>query len=110
MLVAEVLLYANVEVLAHAVESDAPWPAIAALCPDVVLLDPPREGLAESVATRLIGLGAPRLVYLSCDPATLARDLARFARSGYRLVQAAGFDLFPQTAHVEALAAMEREA
>ncbi len=98
---------ANVKVLAHAVESPAAWPVLAALAPEAVLLDPPREGLSAGVAQRLLELAAPRLVYLSCDPATLARDLARFARGGYELLRVGGFDLFPQTAHVEALAEME---
>jgi 23S rRNA (uracil1939-C5)-methyltransferase len=76
--------------------------------PDVVVLDPPRTGLASSAAEDLAALAAPRIVYLSCDPATLARDAAKLRLSGYQLVHVEGFDLFPQTPHVEALAVLER--
>jgi tRNA/tmRNA/rRNA uracil-C5-methylase (TrmA/RlmC/RlmD family) len=74
---------------------------------EVVVLDPPRVGLGRQAAEDLAGLGARRLVYLSCDPATLARDLAILVARGYRLARVAGFDLFPQTPHVEALAVLE---
>jgi 23S rRNA (uracil1939-C5)-methyltransferase len=77
--------------------------------PDVVVLDPPRAGLAAGGAELLAELGAARIAYLSCDPATLARDLSQLARRGYRLRRVRAFDLFPQTAHVEALAVVERE-
>jgi 23S rRNA (uracil1939-C5)-methyltransferase len=76
--------------------------------PDVVVLDPPRTGLAAAAAEDLAALAAPRIVYLSCDPATLARDVARLRLSDYQLVCVEGFDLFPQTPHVEALAVLER--
>jgi tRNA/tmRNA/rRNA uracil-C5-methylase (TrmA/RlmC/RlmD family) len=85
----------------------------AALCrrlaPDVVVLDPPRTGLPARAVAALAALGARRIVYLSCDPATLARDLAGFRKRGYRLRRVEGFDLFPQTPHVEALAVLEAE-
>jgi tRNA/tmRNA/rRNA uracil-C5-methylase (TrmA/RlmC/RlmD family) len=74
--------------------------------PDAVLLDPPRTGLARGGAAALTRLGAPRIVYLSCDPATLARDLAQITAAGYRLSSLEAFDLFPQTPHVEALAVL----
>jgi 23S rRNA (uracil1939-C5)-methyltransferase len=76
--------------------------------PDVVVLDPPRAGLAPGAAARLAETGAPRIVYLSCDPATLARDARALVAGGMRLARLAGYDLFPQTAHVEALAVFER--
>ncbi|MCZ6783419.1 MAG: class I SAM-dependent RNA methyltransferase [Proteobacteria bacterium] len=78
--------------------------------PDVVVLDPPRTGLAPGGARALAELGAPRVVYLSCDPATLARDAAQLAQAGYCLEAVQAFDLFPQTPHVEALAVLERGA
>ena len=79
--------------------------------PDVIVLDPPRSGLERRAAEELAELGATRIVYLSCDPATLARDLAVLRdHAGYRLTRAQGFDLFPQTAHVEALCVMEAGA
>lgn len=77
------------------------------LAPDVVVLDPPRAGLPTGAVAAVAGVGARRIVYLSCDPATLARDLAGFRERGYRLRRVEGFDLFPQTPHVEALAVLE---
>jgi len=76
--------------------------------PDTVVLDPPRKGLAREGAEALCALAASRLVYLSCDPATLARDLRGLCAGGYTVQQVRGFDLFPQTAHVEALATLVR--
>ena len=72
-----------------------------------VLLDPPRDGALE-VVRQMTTLGARRVVYVSCNPATLARDAAELARQGYRLVRAGLLDMFPQTAHAEAMALFER--
>jgi len=80
------------------------------LRPDVVLLDPPRSGLEEEGCRALASLGARRIVYLSCDPATLARDLKRLTSASegrYRCHEITGFDLFPQTPHVEVLAVLD---
>jgi 23S rRNA (uracil1939-C5)-methyltransferase len=74
--------------------------------PEVVVLDPPRSGLDRGTRAWLGRLGAQRIVYLSCDPATLARDLRMICESGYALEHLEGFDLFPQTHHVEALAVL----
>lgn len=71
-----------------------------------VLLDPPRDGAFEVVG-KLRNLGAERLVYVSCNPATLARDTVELIRQGYRLKRAGILDMFPQTAHVEAMALFE---
>jgi 23S rRNA (uracil1939-C5)-methyltransferase len=73
------------------------------LQPDLVVVDPPRSGLGESVIRSLVTLGAPRITYVSCDPATLSRDLGRLLSSGYRVEQAHLVDLFPQTYHVESV-------
>ncbi len=76
---------------------------------DKVLIDPPRTG-AGRVLAPLAGLGARRLVYVSCNPATLASDAAELVNHlGYRLVAAGAVDMFPHTAHAEALALFERE-
>jgi 23S rRNA (uracil1939-C5)-methyltransferase len=72
--------------------------------PDVVVVDPPRAGLAPEALHGVIAWRAPRLVYVSCDPATLARDAARLAAAGYALDTIEAFDLFPNTAHVETIA------
>jgi len=75
---------------------------------DTIVLDPPRTGLSPEAATGLLGLKAPRLVYVSCDPATLARDVRRFIDAGYELEHIEAFDLFPNTAHIETLAVLTR--
>jgi tRNA/tmRNA/rRNA uracil-C5-methylase (TrmA/RlmC/RlmD family) len=64
--------------------------------------------MARGGAEALAGLGAPRLVHLACDPATLARDLALLVSRGYALDAITAFDLFPQTPHVEALAVLRK--
>jgi len=74
-----------------------------------VLLDPPRDGALELVR-QMTTLGARRVVYVSCNPATLARDAAELVRQGYELKRAGVLDMFPQTAHVEAMALFERPA
>ena len=71
------------------------------LRPDVVSVDPPRKGLAPDVVEAAASMEPERIVYVSCDPATLARDVARFAPLGYRPVRACAVDLFPGTANVE---------
>jgi tRNA/tmRNA/rRNA uracil-C5-methylase (TrmA/RlmC/RlmD family) len=75
--------------------------------PDVVVLDPPRAGAGPSVSRLLAGTGARAVVYVACDPAALARDVAAFAEAGYRLADVRGFDAFPMTAHVECVALLE---
>ena len=69
--------------------------------PQVVCVDPPRRGLSPEVPAILAGMSPDRIVYVSCDPATLARDVDRFAQLGYRATKVQGVDLFPRTAHVE---------
>jgi 23S rRNA (uracil1939-C5)-methyltransferase len=98
---------ANVEVVPARVES-ALGGGLAAIRPDAVVLDPPRTGLPRGVADRLCALAPARIAYLSCDPATLARDLAALAAGGFALEGVEAFDLFPQTPHVEVLADLRR--
>ncbi|MFD7369045.1 class I SAM-dependent RNA methyltransferase [Nocardiopsis alba] len=74
---------------------------------DVVALDPPRAGAGAEVVRKVAGMKPRRIAYVSCDPATLARDIAAFDRSGYRLVGLRAFDAFPMTHHVECLAVLE---
>jgi tRNA/tmRNA/rRNA uracil-C5-methylase (TrmA/RlmC/RlmD family) len=98
----------NVRVVASSVEAALDDLEIAQLHPDRVVVDPPRTGLGEAVAEQIARIGPERIVYLSCDPATLARDLSVFDHHGYQLIDAQCFDLFPQTPHVEMLAVMRR--
>ncbi len=72
--------------------------------PDVVVLDPPRKGCDEALVDTVVSMAPARVVYVSCDPATLARDLARFAQRGYTVQSAQPVDLFPRTAHCETVA------
>ena len=72
--------------------------------PDLVVVDPPRAGLTQAALDRVVALAPPKILYVSCEPATLARDAGRLARAGYRLARIQGFDMFPHTAHVEILA------
>jgi len=74
---------------------------------DKILIDPPRSG-AEDVCRYLTAFGARRIVYVSCNPATLARDAGVMVRNGYRLVRAGVMDMFPHTTHVESIALFER--
>jgi 23S rRNA (uracil1939-C5)-methyltransferase len=77
--------------------------AAGKLRPGLVVVDPPRSGLGERVIEGLVNLKAPRITYVSCDPATLSRDLARLLQSGYRVEEAHLVDLFPQTYHLESV-------
>lgn len=78
------------------------------LRPDVICVDPPRKGLAPDVVEAAASMTPGRIVYVSCDPATLARDVARFAPLGYRPVRACAVDLFPGTAHVETICLLSK--
>jgi 23S rRNA (uracil1939-C5)-methyltransferase len=81
-----------------------------AVRPDVVVVDPPRAGLHPRVVARIAELAPGRVVYVSCNPATLARDLKDFAALGYPLAEARPFDMFPHTPHIECVARLERVA
>ena len=78
------------------------------LRPDVVVVDPPRKGLSREAVEAMGKMEPKRIVYVSCDPATLARDVALLKPLGYRLTSAQAFDLFPRCAHVETVACLER--
>jgi 23S rRNA (uracil1939-C5)-methyltransferase len=76
--------------------------------PDVVVVDPPRAGLSKKIVRRLIECEAKRIVYVSCNPTTLAPNAAQLAEAGYRLKRVRPVDMFPQTPHVECVALLER--
>ncbi|MGQ0734242.1 MAG: class I SAM-dependent RNA methyltransferase [Acidobacteriota bacterium] len=73
-----------------------------------LIVDPPRSGMSAHALSAIMGLGAPRIVYVSCDVATLARDARALVSGGYALRQLRAFDLFPNTAHVESMAVFDR--
>lgn len=75
---------------------------------DLIVVNPPRKGLSPETLTALVTVKAPRLIYVSCDPLTLARDLDRFSEAGYVTLRVQPFDMFPQTAQVETVALLER--
>jgi len=95
----------DVEVRVDAVEDYLARPTTR---PGSVIVDPPRTGLSTLALTGAIALRSPRLVYVSCDVATLARDARRLIEAGYRIVSVRAFDLFPNTAHVETVIAFAR--
>ena len=76
--------------------------------PDVVVVDPPRAGLSKKVVRRLVELHARRIVYVSCNPTTLAPNARQIVDAGYRLVKVRGVDMFPHTPHLECVALLER--
>ncbi len=87
--------------LRQAIESKQP-------APDLILLDPPRAGAGLEAAKMMADLGPRRIIYVSCDPATLGRDLAALIQSGYRLLCLQLVDMFPQTYHMETIATLQR--
>jgi 23S rRNA (uracil1939-C5)-methyltransferase len=92
------IVQANVEQWLHDLETP----------PDVILADPPRSGLGVAAAKRLAHLGTPELRLVSCDPATLVRDLAPLCAAGYRIADLTLIDLFPQTFHIETVTRLVR--
>jgi 23S rRNA (uracil1939-C5)-methyltransferase len=90
----------HVELYEARVEDVLPYLEIK---PQVIILDPPRAGLARKTLDAIMTLKPETIVYVSCDPSTLARDVKRFQTEGYRLHQATPFDLFPQTFHIESI-------
>ena len=77
--------------------------------PDVVILDPPRKGCDEALIDTVAEMSPKRVVYVSCDSATLARDCQRFAALGYQILAATPIDMFPHTAHVETVCLLSRK-
>jgi 23S rRNA (uracil1939-C5)-methyltransferase len=75
---------------------------------DVIVINPPRKGLSTEVFAAILTTKAPKVIYISCDPATLARDLDRFSAEGYHVQRVQPFDMFPQTSKVETVALLER--
>jgi 23S rRNA (uracil1939-C5)-methyltransferase len=77
--------------------------------PDLVVIDPPRSGLSQKIVRRVLECEAKRIVYVSCNPTTLAPNAAQLRDAGYRLARVRPVDMFPQTPHIECVASFERE-
>jgi 23S rRNA (uracil1939-C5)-methyltransferase len=78
--------------------------------PDVVVVDPPRAGLSQKVVRRILEAEARRIVYISCNPTTLAPNARQMADAGYELRTVRPVDMFPQTPHIECVALLERQS
>ena len=78
--------------------------------PDTIVVDPPRAGLSGKIIRRIGEAGAKRIVYVSCNPTTLAPNAAALGDLGYDLIKVRPIDLFPQTPHVECVALLQRRA
>ena len=76
--------------------------------PDIIIVDPPRKGLEKAVIETAVKARPEKIVYISCDPATLARDCAIFAEMGYVTNEVTPFDLFPRTGHVESVCLLSK--
>ncbi|HUS71347.1 MAG TPA: 23S rRNA (uracil(1939)-C(5))-methyltransferase RlmD [Anaerolineae bacterium] len=77
---------------------------------DLAIVDPPRQGLSKSALAALVAHTPPKVIYVSCDPATLARDIDRMVQSGYELLEVQPVDMFPQTYHVETVALLRLDS
>ena len=99
--------FANVAL--YDLPADNVMPALG-ISPDIIILDPPRAGLSKTVLDSVVDLDPGLIVYISCDPATLARDIQRFYKQGYSLEETTPFDMFPQTYHIESFNLLHRKS
>ena len=99
----------NVEFLCADTGDAAKTLAERGLRPEAVVVDPPRKGMDEAAIRAVCSMAPERVVYVSCNPATLARDVLRFSELGYALREATAVDMFPRTCHVETAALLSRE-
>ena len=98
----------NVEFLCADAGAAAAALAQRGIRPDCIVVDPPRKGMYPEAIDVMVSMQPPRIVYVSCDPATLARDVKRFAQAGYAAVRAAAVDMFPSTANVETVCLLSK--
>jgi len=99
----------NVEFVAGKAEERLPKLLHQGMAPDVIVVDPPRQGVEKRALQAIADMAPQRIVYISCDPATLARDLNFLSFRGYRTVEVQPVDMFPQTAHVECVVRIQRK-
>jgi 23S rRNA (uracil1939-C5)-methyltransferase len=98
----------HVELYEGAVEEISPSLVKYLPHPQLVVLDPPRSGLQAKAREALISLAPEQIIYISYDPSSLAKDLKAFKAEGYELINLRGFDMFPQTSHVETVLLMSK--
>ena len=98
----------NVEFLCADAGAAAAELARRGVRPDCIVVDPPRKGMSPDAIDAMVSMQPPRIVYVSCDPGTLARDVKQLTQHGYTLTQALAVDMFPQTPHVETVALLNR--
>lgn len=98
----------NTEFVVGQAEKVMPWWYAQGLRPDVIVVDPPRKGCDEALLEAMLGMKPNRIVYVSCNPSTLARDLRILEDGGYQTQEIQPVDMFPQTNHVELVALMSR--
>jgi len=106
-LITNAAAYESVDAVRQPVEEFVEFVRPSPKRPDVLVVDPPRTGMSREALEGVIRLQAPRVIYVSCDVATLARDSKRLVESGYRIEQAKAFDMFPNTPHVETVIVFE---
>lgn len=99
----------NVRFLCADASQAAAQLASEGICPEVITVDPPRKGLSSEVISAMAQMAPQRIVYVSCDPATLARDVKLFGEYGYQFVRGEAVDLFPRTKHVESVVLLTRQ-
>jgi len=99
----------NVEFVVGEAEKIMPWWTIQGLRPDVIVVDPPRKGCGEALLQAMIAMEPKRIVYVSCNPSTLARDIRILEDGGFNTQEVQPVDMFSQTSHVECVALMSRE-
>jgi 23S rRNA (uracil1939-C5)-methyltransferase len=99
----------NVEFAVGAVEVVLPKWQSAGITPDVIVVDPPRKGCDGALIATMLELRPSRIVYVSCNPSTLARDLRLLEDGGYRTVEVQPVDMFPHTSHVECVVSTYRK-
>jgi 23S rRNA (uracil1939-C5)-methyltransferase len=98
----------NVEFIAAAAEKALPELVENGVSASIIVADPPRKGCEPEALAAFIAFGAKKIIYVSCDPATLARDSKILAVAGYRVKKMQPIDMFPMTSHIETVALLER--
>jgi 23S rRNA (uracil1939-C5)-methyltransferase len=99
----------NVEFHEDKVENVIPKLVKQKIKPEIIILDPPRQGVSANVIESIIALNADRIIYVSCNPATLARDLKIIEKFGYKTKRVRPIDMFPQTYHVESVTILDKQ-